>query len=647
MNGTRGKVIGLLVAVTFVAMAVGTAYAFPSTKVASIGVHAGPYGIAANGNYAVVAGSQSGYIDIINLSNDTVSSHYIGLNPSMVTISADGSTAYVTNYGNNEVYSFNLNNSVFTTSTVMVGNKPIGIAIANNRVFVTNYQDDTFSFFQAGSSSVTNVNTWNGGPISIAADSSATNVYVANSTSNAVNVFQYNYLASNTYGVKATVTVGATPSAVLLSPHGRKLYVANAGDNTVSVIDTTSSSYPVTTISLSSLGGHPNALALTPDGYLMVINSPVGGITVVQTSNDQVISTFNLGSYLDQVFLTPSGSDAYITDFAANQVYDLSSIITIASTIPSAINATTNDVSTIAWTSTMSGTYEVEIGGNGTKGSGTVIPGRGGSVSAGQTIDTPIYASDFTGDPDGPYTIYLYLTVTSPSLTAYASTNIDLLTHLPAAPQGLTALPGDSTASLNWTTTSASQYISGYTVYYSTTTFDVNNLPSSSANAGNSSSYTLKGLTNGTLYYITVQAEDIATNLSALSNTVTVTPVYIPSPAALAGQKGNCFIATAAYGSYDDFDVWVLRQFRDRVLLVSGPGRWFVRTYYRLSPPLAHFIAGHGALRAVVRGMLKPFVYMSMVVLYGTSAQKLTMLFLSIGTMLLAIIFLMRRNRYA
>ena len=62
-----------------------------------------------------------------------------------------------------------------------------------------------------------------------------------------------------------------------------------------------------------------------------------------------------------------------------------------------------------------------------------------------------------------------------------------------------------------------------------------------------------------------------------------------------------CFIATAAYGTPAAEEIDVLRQFRDEVLLHNPAGRAFVATYYKLSPPLAAFIARHRPLRTLVR----------------------------------------------
>ncbi len=70
-----------------------------------------------------------------------------------------------------------------------------------------------------------------------------------------------------------------------------------------------------------------------------------------------------------------------------------------------------------------------------------------------------------------------------------------------------------------------------------------------------------------------------------------------------------CFIATAAWGSWLDPHVATLRAFRDRWLLTNAPGRAFVSWYYRMSPPLADWIATREWARAVTRGMLAPIVF--------------------------------------
>lgn len=107
------------------------------------------------------------------------------------------------------------------------------------------------------------------------------------------------------------------------------------------------------------------------------------------------------------------------------------------------------------------------------------------------------------------------------------------------------------------------------------------------------------------------------------------------------GGGGGCFIATAAYGSSMAKEVNILKNFRDNVLLKYSTGRNLVKLYYKVSPPMADFIAKHDNLRAIVRVSLLPVVGMSWVTIkFGLFPTLLFMILLGSGI----ISFLIFRN---
>ncbi|MFK8016389.1 MAG: choice-of-anchor D domain-containing protein [Gammaproteobacteria bacterium] len=75
------------------------------------------------------------------------------------------------------------------------------------------------------------------------------------------------------------------------------------------------------------------------------------------------------------------------------------------------------------------------------------------------------------------------------------------------------------------------------------------------------------------------------------------------------GSNGACFIATAAFGSYLDPNVKVLRDFRDNVLMRNNAGRSLVKFYYANSPMIADYIARHEGARTATRFALTPLIY--------------------------------------
>ena len=68
--------------------------------------------------------------------------------------------------------------------------------------------------------------------------------------------------------------------------------------------------------------------------------------------------------------------------------------------------------------------------------------------------------------------------------------------------------------------------------------------------------------------------------------------------------KNPCFIATAVYGDYYAPEVIALRRFRDESLNPYTVGRIFIKTYYKLSPPIAKFVSQHHLLASAIRPLL-------------------------------------------
>jgi len=169
-----------------------------------------------------------------------------------------------------------------------------------------------------------------------------------------------------------------------------------------------------------------------------------------------------------------------------------------------------------------------------------------------------------------------------------------LLTHAPACAAQLSFI---------WDPSEDSD-VTGYKVYYGTQSGTYTEV----VDAGNNTSCTIPDLVVGATYYFAVTAYDSYGYESAYSNEVAYTAEGGSGGGGGGGGGGGCFIATAAFGSYLDPHVAVLRSFRDSFLLTNRFGKAFVSWYYATSPPYADAIRQNGPLKTVVRIALLPFV---------------------------------------
>jgi hypothetical protein len=120
----------------------------------------------------------------------------------------------------------------------------------------------------------------------------------------------------------------------------------------------------------------------------------------------------------------------------------------------------------------------------------------------------------------------------------------------------------------------------------------------------------LTGLISQTQYEFKGQLKYDGTVIEGATRQFTTAAGSSTSLNDLLGYFG-CFIATAAYGTPAAEQIDALREFRDVVLLESKMGSQFVALYYRLSPPVADFIAGNEVVRTLVRELLvDPIVWL-------------------------------------
>ena len=113
-----------------------------------------------------------------------------------------------------------------------------------------------------------------------------------------------------TYTLKTTIDVGMEPAEVTFSADGSKAYVANGGDDNVSIIDPSTKAV-ITTI---PVGDNPVAAWIGKDGKMYVDNEDGQTVSVVSVANDNVLQTIDLGFMPGSVAHNALKSELSVTD---------------------------------------------------------------------------------------------------------------------------------------------------------------------------------------------------------------------------------------------------------------------------------------------------------------------------------------------
>ncbi len=108
---------------------------------------------------------------------------------------------------------------------------------------------------------------------------------------------------------------------VVVTPDEKKIYTANIGSDSVSVIDLTSAPRTIALTQIA-VGKGPEGIDLPPNGReLWVAHRGDGALSVIDTATDKVLQTINTGTKMaNRLKFTRDGRRVLISDVPSNQV---------------------------------------------------------------------------------------------------------------------------------------------------------------------------------------------------------------------------------------------------------------------------------------------------------------------------------------
>jgi YVTN family beta-propeller protein len=162
----------------------------------------------------------------------------------------------------------------------------------------------------------------------------------ADNLTNAVSVINLGAQSDNNTvpAVAATIPVGAYPYTVVVSPDGKRAYVSNEQDGTISVINVTAvtaavaaATAPVTVkavVATIRVGAHPTGMVFGPGARLYVANANSDTISVIDRTANAVVRTISvlphanapLGSSPVSLAISRDGGALYAANAGENAV---------------------------------------------------------------------------------------------------------------------------------------------------------------------------------------------------------------------------------------------------------------------------------------------------------------------------------------
>lgn len=196
-----------------------------------------PIDIAINENFVYIVNRDSHSVSVISAENKTkIKDIPVGKIPTAIAIDDITHTVYVVNFDSDSISVISAENNT-KIKDIPVGDSPIEIALDHNPlaprhiVYVVNRDSNSISVINGTINELIKnipVGDW---PTSIAISGS---IYVTNFLSDSISVVTTQF---SEFNHKRDIPVGKTPTAIAIDDITQTVYVANAGSDSVSVID--------------------------------------------------------------------------------------------------------------------------------------------------------------------------------------------------------------------------------------------------------------------------------------------------------------------------------------------------------------------------------------------------------------------------